>query len=144
VVAVSSPARWYYRGTPAMRRLHLVVERPAGRLLARVVLRTRIGSGTWDPVPAEPRALAPRVAPAPLLVVHGDNDSYFPLDHAWELADAAGDGAELWVEPGFGHAEAAMGPDLTERVAGWVEAVLPRPGSGGPASGGVSAEVVDG
>ncbi|WP_082317762.1 alpha/beta hydrolase, partial [Streptomyces sp. NRRL WC-3549] len=35
VVAVSAPARWYYRGTAPMRRLHWVVTRPAGRLVGR-------------------------------------------------------------------------------------------------------------
>ena len=120
VVAVSGPARWYYKGTPAMRRLHLVVERPAGRALARVAMGTRIGSAPWDPVPAEPREVVADIAPTPLLVVHGDLDRYFPVDHAVELAAAAGPTAELWLEPGFGHAEAAVDDELADRIARWV------------------------
>jgi pimeloyl-ACP methyl ester carboxylesterase len=124
VVAVSSPARWFYRGTPAMRRLHIVVERPAGRLFARVLLGTRVGSARWEPLPEEPREVAGRIPPTPFLIVHGDKDDYFPLDHPLELAAAAGPAADLWVEQGFGHAEAAIGPDLTARIAAWVRTAV--------------------
>ena len=125
VVAVSGPSRWYYRETAPMRRLHTVVETPWGRLLARLALRTRIDTRRWNPVPAEPREVVGAIAPTPLLVVHGDSDLYFPLNHAYELAAQAGPTARLWVEPGFGHAEAAIGPELTRRIAAWVQASLP-------------------
>jgi pimeloyl-ACP methyl ester carboxylesterase len=131
VVAVSGPARWYYRGTPAMRRLHLAIERPAGRAFTRVALHTRVGGDPWDPVPLEPRQVAGLIAPAPLLVVHGDRDRYFPVDHAYEIAAAAGPTADLWVEPGFGHAEAALSPDLARRVATWVVDHADGPGETG-------------
>ncbi|NGO14349.1 alpha/beta fold hydrolase, partial [Streptomyces sp. HC44] len=51
VVSVSAPARWYYRGTAPMRRLHWVVTRPLGRTISRYGLRTRIHHREWDPVP---------------------------------------------------------------------------------------------
>lgn len=124
VVAVSGPARWFYKGTPAMRRLHVVVEQPYGRLVARVALRTRVGARRWEPVPSEPRAVAGRIAPTPLLVVHGDQDRFFPLDHPRQLVEAAGPSATLWVEPGFGHAEAAIDRDLTERIGAWVRTAV--------------------
>lgn len=127
-VTVSAPARWFYRGTAPMRRLHLAVEHPAGRLTSRLALRTRVHPGRWDPVPLSPVAAAPLVAPVPLLVVHGDRDAYFPLDHPYALA-AAGDPrhTELWLEPGFGHAENAAPPELLHRIAGWAVAALARP-----------------
>jgi len=124
VVSVSGPSRWFYRGTPSMRRLHYLVERPSGRLLARLAMGTRIDDHYWDPVPAEPRALAAQLAPTPLLVVHGDRDRFFPLDHAQQLADAAGPTGELWIEPGFGHAEAAISTELTRRIGTWVRRQL--------------------
>ncbi|AOP50385.1 hypothetical protein SL103_32670 [Streptomyces lydicus] len=40
VVSISAPARWYYRGTAPMRRLHRAVTLPSGRLVSRLVLRT--------------------------------------------------------------------------------------------------------
>ncbi|MEU8590242.1 alpha/beta fold hydrolase [Streptomyces sp. NPDC048664] len=122
VVAVSAPARWYYRGTAPMRRLHWLVTRPEGRLLSRYGLRTRVHHRDWDPVPASPVESVPLIAPTPLLIVHGDRDGYFPLDHPRMLADAAAGHAELWLEPGMGHAENASGDELLARIGAWVAA----------------------
>lgn len=123
VVAVSSPARWYYRGTAPMRRLHWVVTRPAGRLVGRWGLKTRINSRDWDPVPRSPVESVPYIAPTPLLIVHGDRDAYFPLDHPLSLAAAAGEGgADLWIERGFGHAENAADAALLGRIGEWLTA----------------------
>ncbi|SEG88775.1 Alpha/beta hydrolase family protein [Actinacidiphila yanglinensis] len=126
VVSVSSPARWYYRGTPPMRRLHWVVTRPVGRLVSRYGLHTRIHTRGWDPVPLSPVQAVPLIPPTPLLVVHGDRDAFFPLDHPRSLAEAAGPGgAELWIEPGFGHAENAAEPELLDRIGAWLTARFP-------------------
>lgn len=119
VVSVSAPARWYYRGTAPMRRLHWLVTRPEGRLVGRYGLRTRIHHREWNPVPLSPVQAVPRIAPTPLLIVHGDRDGYFPLDHPRMLADAAGDHAELWLEPGMGHAEHAADEALLARIGDW-------------------------
>ncbi|SDL10374.1 alpha/beta hydrolase [Streptomyces indicus] len=117
VVAVSAPARWYYRGTPSMRRLHWLITRRTGRVVGRHVLRTRIHHKDWDPVPRSPVESVPLIE-SPLLVVHGDRDPYFPLDHPRMLASAA-PGVELWVEPGMGHAEHAAGDELLGRIGEW-------------------------
>lgn len=119
-VAVSAPARWYYRGTAPMRRLHWVVTRPTGRLVGRYGFRTRIHREDWNPVPLSPVEAVPLIT-APLLIVHGDRDPYFPVDHPRMLAEAAGDGAELWLEHGMGHAENAAGGELLARIAAWTE-----------------------
>ncbi|MGX1886413.1 alpha/beta fold hydrolase [Streptomyces sp. NPDC055287] len=121
VVAVSAPARWYYRGTAPMRRLHWVVTRPAGRLVGRLGLRTRIHARDWDPVPLSPVEAAAGLGATPLLVVHGDRDPYFPLDHPRALA-AAADGSELWIVPGMGHAENAAEETLLTRIGAWLTA----------------------
>ena len=63
---------------------------------------------------------AARIAPIPLLVVHGDQDLYFPPDHAEQLYAAAGDPKELWIVPGFGHAESAARFPLLDRIGRWV------------------------
>lgn len=122
VVSVSAPARWFYRGTAPMRRLHWLVTRPSGRLVGRYGLRTRIHHRQWDPVPVSPVEAVPRIAPTPLLIVHGDQDGYFPLDHPRMLAAAAGEHGELWVEPGMGHAENAAPEGLLGRIGDWVVA----------------------
>ncbi|MFE5919872.1 alpha/beta hydrolase [Streptomyces sp. NPDC056468] len=122
VVSVSAPARWYYRGTPPMRRLHWLVTRPEGRLVGRYGFRTRIHHRDWNPVPMSPVEAVPRIAPTPLLIVHGELDGYFPLDHPRMLARAAGDHGELWLEPGMGHAEHAASEELLARIGGWAAA----------------------
>lgn len=128
VVSVSSPARWYYRGTAPMRRLHWIVERRAGRTVSRLALKTRIHHRRWNPEPLSPTAAVPLIAPVPLLIVHGTRDGYFPLDHPRALAAAAApDGAELWLEEDFGHAENAASDELLTRIAAWAtEAVSGR------------------
>ncbi|MFF1418881.1 alpha/beta hydrolase [Streptomyces sp. NPDC058280] len=127
VASVSAPARWYYRGTAPMRRLHWVVTRPTGRFVGRYGFRTRIHDRDWDPVPLSPVESVPLIAPTPLLVVHGDRDPYFPLDHPRMLAAAGA--AELWLEPGMGHAENAADEPLLARLADWLvdAAARPRP-----------------
>jgi pimeloyl-ACP methyl ester carboxylesterase len=123
VAAVSAPARWYYRGTAPMRRLHWVVTRPIGRLVGRYGLGTRIHPEDWSPVPLSPVESVPLIAPTPLLIVPGDRDPYFPLDHPRMLAAAAREGtAELWLEPGMGHAENAADDELLGRLADWLVA----------------------
>ncbi|WP_030171775.1 alpha/beta hydrolase [Spirillospora albida] len=124
VVSVSAPARWHYRGTVPMRRVHWVIERRVGRLAVRLARGTRVAPDGWDPRPEAPHEVASLIAPAPLLVVHGDADAFFPLEHGEQLYRAAREPRELWIEPGFGHAEAAATPDLIERIAGWASEVV--------------------
>ena len=127
VAAVSGPSRWYYRGTPPMRRAHWVIERPLGRLVGRVALRTRISPVGWDPRPEPPNEVAGRISPIPLLVVHGDSDPYFPVEHAKKLYAAANEPKYLWIEPDFGHAENAASDELIGRIGSWLAAPpLPR------------------
>ncbi|OEJ95231.1 hydrolase [Streptomyces thermolilacinus SPC6] len=132
VAAVSAPARWYYRGTAPMRRVHWLITRPAGRLVGRYGFRTRIHDRDWDPVPLSPVEAVPLIAPTPLLVVHGDRDPYFPVDHPRALAAASGGHAELWLERGMGHAENAVGEELLTRIARWLTGA---PGGTGAAPG---------
>jgi pimeloyl-ACP methyl ester carboxylesterase len=127
VVAVSGPARWYYKGTKPMRQVHWVIERASGRFVARLAKHTRIQAGKWDPVPLAPHEAVERISPTPLLIVHGDADAFFPLDHAHQLFDAAREPKELWIEPGYGHAESSATPDLIRRIGRWI--------AGAPASG---------
>jgi pimeloyl-ACP methyl ester carboxylesterase len=134
VVSVSGPGRWYYRGTKLMRRVHLAAEHPVGRLFARAVLHTRITPARWDPVPMPPADAAARISPVPLLIVHGDRDPFFPVEHAEQLYAAAHEPKELWIVPGFGHAESGATAELVDRISHWASeaasiAGLPQRGS---------------
>jgi pimeloyl-ACP methyl ester carboxylesterase len=126
VVSVSGPGRWYYRGTERMRWVHRAVERRFGRWVTRRLLKTRVSPQGWKLVPVPPAEAAARIAPVPLLIVHGDKDLYFPPEHARQLYMAAREPKELWLLPGMGHAEAATDSELVDRIARWVDhATLP-------------------
>lgn len=131
VVSVSAPASWYYRDTVPMRRLHWLVETPSGRLVSRVWRQTRVDRAGWATTPLAPYEAAAQIAPTPLLVVHGDCDPFFPVSHAEQLIAAAREPKELWVRPGFGHAEGAAGADLVRDVMVWVRSQLDPVGSAG-------------
>jgi pimeloyl-ACP methyl ester carboxylesterase len=129
VVSVSSPARWYYRETLAMRRVHWLVESPVGRAVARRLMRTRL-AGRWDAVPESPIEIVHRIAPTPLLIVHGDRDGYFPVEHPRALIAASGGSAHLWLVEGMGHAESAMTPGLVSDIGRWIRAAALMPAHG--------------
>jgi pimeloyl-ACP methyl ester carboxylesterase len=120
-VSVSGPGRWYYRGTKPMRRVHWAVERRAGRLVTRTWLKTRVSPVGWNPVPVPPAEAAALITPTPFLVVHGDEDLYFPVEHAHQLYEAAREPKELWVVPGFGHAESGVDKGLLDRISRWIQ-----------------------
>jgi fermentation-respiration switch protein FrsA (DUF1100 family) len=120
VVSVSGPGRWYYRGTEPMRRVHYAVEHRIGRFFTRQWLKTRISPEGWKLVPVPPAEAAAQISPVPLLIVHGDNDHYFPPEHARQLYTAAREPKELWLLPGMGHAEAACSQEVVDRIGRWV------------------------
>ncbi len=127
VVSVSGPGRWFYRDTVPMRKVHFVAEKRVGRLFARHFLQTRIASGGWDPEPLPPADAAARISPVPVLIVHGDKDVYFPPEHGRQLYASAREPKELWLIPGFGHAERATDDKLVDRIAAWAAAAARSP-----------------
>ena len=123
VVSVSAASRWGIRDTSPMRRLHWVVEKPLGRRVGRL-LGARIDPIGWqDRWPISPSEAAQALS-VPLLVVHGDRDGYFTLEHPRALAAAAGQRAELWEVEGFGHAEKAADAHLVDRIGAHLAALV--------------------
>lgn len=130
VIAVSAPAFWYYRGTKIMRHMHQVVASRIGRSFMRT-RGTRIDGQGWpDPMPEPPVEAVTRYPHLPILIVHGDVDRYFPLEHPRALhaaAVASGNGTvELWEIQGFGHAESAIDDQTLERIAAWAREQIAR------------------
>lgn len=123
VVSVSAVSRWYVRDTRPMRRVHWLLETTTGRRLGSRVVRLRLDEPWLTPPPA-PLQVVNAIAPVPLLLVHGDRDEYFPLEHFRTLAQAAGPTATAWVIPGFGHAESAATAPLIERIGRWASATI--------------------
>jgi pimeloyl-ACP methyl ester carboxylesterase len=105
VVSVSGPGRWYYRDTEPMRRVHFAVEHRLGRFVTRRWLKTRISPEGWKLVPVPPAEAAAH---------------YFPPEHARQLYIAAREPKDLWLIPGMGHAEAACGQQLVDRIGRWI------------------------
>lgn len=123
VVSVSSPGFWFYRGTRVMRLVHRLVETPAGRAVLRS-RGVRMTSTPWpDPPPWSPEESVRRLGSLPLLVVHGDIDHYFPVEHVRVLERAAEESgnpnAEVIVVPGFAHAESTVDPQTMDRIGKW-------------------------
>ncbi|MFN8157161.1 MAG: alpha/beta fold hydrolase [Candidatus Nanopelagicales bacterium] len=130
VVSVSAAGFWFYKGTPPMRLLHRAVGTRLGRGVLRTGFGTRVTDQEWtEPLPLSPAESAAMIPPVPLLVVHGDRDTYFPVEHARTLESAAAEGAAsrgvedrttAWVLEGFAHAESATDADLVARIGAWV------------------------
>jgi pimeloyl-ACP methyl ester carboxylesterase len=74
-------------------------------------------------VPAAPHEVAGEIT-APLLLIHGAADAYFPSRHIEALA-AAAPRATVWIEAGMGHAESATSPELVRRIVTWLREAVP-------------------
>ena len=59
-----------------------------------------------------------RVAPTPLLVIHGDEDDTVPVDEAHRLYEAAAAPKELYVVKGGGH-KLRLNLEAMDRAIGW-------------------------
>ena len=110
---VSAPAT--FRTEPeneATRRLKRVWDSPAQRRALRMVLGINLGGPDHWRSPADSVEMLAG-ATSPLLVVHGEDDAYFPMTDAEALVAAAAGPATLWREPvGFGHAEDGVTPEF--------------------------------
>jgi pimeloyl-ACP methyl ester carboxylesterase len=134
VVSVSAAGFWFYKGTAPMRLLHTAVASPVGRAVLRHGFGTRVTATEWqEPYPLSPSESASLIAPVPLLVVHGDRDTYFPIEHPRSIVSAARAGAvdrgavdrtDEWLEPGFAHAESGVTADLVDRIGVWCRAAV--------------------
>jgi len=72
-----------------------------------------------------PIAVIDRIAPIPLLILHGDRDAVVPPHHADDLAAKARPPATLWHLDGVRHIEALRQPALRARLLAWLAGTLP-------------------
>lgn len=125
-VVVSAPAT--IDEDPAseiMQRLKRLWESPVSRAGMRWAIGVRVvHPSRWQP-PGHPRDLATHVD-VPLLVVHGEDDAYFPVTDAHALTDATST-SRLWIEPAaFGHAEDGFTEAFADRLGTAISAALDR------------------
>ncbi|GIV14762.1 MAG: alpha/beta hydrolase [Armatimonadota bacterium] len=76
---------------------------------------------------AEPIREIGKIAPRPVLLIHGDRDHLVPVEHAYALYQAAGEPRTLWIANGSGHVQARVDQpenyygQIAEFVEKWLE-----------------------
>lgn len=125
LVVVSATSR--FREPPEtepLRRLAGIWQSPARRGALRLLVGVQLaGPRAWGPPPHPVELMADSAQP--LLVVHGEDDPYFPSSDGVELAAASAGQATLWLEPpGFGHAEDGLTPAFIRRLGTAVDGML--------------------
>jgi pimeloyl-ACP methyl ester carboxylesterase len=117
VVSISSLAYWDWRrgAEPfARRQLDARIGSRSGRAALRawgVRLPER-----WDE-PESPEDVVGKIAPTPVVIIHGIDDHLFAPDHARRLYEAADEPKRLLLGDGFGHAEDGLTPAFGRRLA---------------------------
>jgi hypothetical protein len=86
--------------------------------LSYLVIGDRLGPGE----------VVDRIAPVPVLFLHGTADRVIPASHAQRLYDRAREPKTLWLVPGLGHTEAITDRRWQDRVAAFLLAALDAPG----------------
>jgi pimeloyl-ACP methyl ester carboxylesterase len=130
VVGISSLAYWGWRDGAepfARRQLDARIGSRSGRAALRawgVRLPDR-----WDE-PESPEEVVGKIAPTPVVIIHGTDDHLFAPDHARRLYDAAAEPKRLLLGDGFGHAEDGLTPAFERRLARVVHETLELPWSG--------------
>jgi pimeloyl-ACP methyl ester carboxylesterase len=119
VVAISSLAGWgphddSRRRRRAWRRMRRVTETARGRRVLRAY-GVRLPP-SWE-APESPEEVADKIAPTPLLVVHGRDDHLFGEDQAHRLFEAASEPKRMLLAERFGHAEDGLSRAFAGRLA---------------------------
>jgi fermentation-respiration switch protein FrsA (DUF1100 family) len=75
---------------------------------------------------ARPIDAVGRIAPRPVLIIHGEGDTTVPVEHAHRLYAAAGEPCEVWVVPGVEHCGAYFlnRPEYCRRVIDFFDQYL--------------------
>lgn len=122
VVAVSSPARWDGHTSRAVAQMRWLSTDSRGRVLARAI-GARI-STDWGR-PEDPEAVVGRIAPTPVILVHGRDDGIFDEEEAWRLYRRAGRPKRLMLARPFGHAEDGLSGAFADRIGDRILSLLP-------------------
>ncbi len=76
-----------------------------------------------DMIAHDPIDFVGRVAPTPLLIIHGDADETVPVRDAQSLYDAAAEPKELFIVRGGGH-KLRLNPEAMDKAVAWTLARL--------------------
>ena len=114
VAAISAPARWDGHTSRAVRRMAWLGSTRAGGWAARAAGVRLSPLAAWERNPEE---LVERIAPTPLLIVHGRDDHFFDEEDAWRLYRRAREPKRLLLARRFGHAEDGLTPRFADVLA---------------------------
>jgi pimeloyl-ACP methyl ester carboxylesterase len=115
VVAVSAPARWDGHTSKAVEQIRWISGTAQGRRVARAM---GVRLAPLERLSAMPEDLVDRIAPTPLLLVHGRDDHFFDEEEAWRLYRRAGRPKRLMLASRFGHAEDGLSTAVARRISG--------------------------
>lgn len=121
VVAVSTPSRWDGHPSRSMRRIRKITSTRSGRRMARLA-GYRLAD-FWSE-PEHPEDVVGRIAPIPLLLVHGADDHFFDVEEAHRLYRRAREPKRLMLSSRFGHAEDGLNQPFADRVTGRIHEAL--------------------
>jgi pimeloyl-ACP methyl ester carboxylesterase len=121
VVAISTPARWSGHESDAVRKMVWLTNTRSGRGTLRVAGVRVVRSWEWAEAPVD---LVHRIAPTPLLVVHGRDDHFFDEEEAWALYRRAGAPKRLMLSSRFGHAEDGYTVAFAEQLGAAIARML--------------------
>jgi fermentation-respiration switch protein FrsA (DUF1100 family) len=82
----------------------------------------------WEE-PESPEEVVGKIAPTPVVIIHGSDDRLFSPDHAQRLYDAASEPKRLLLGDGFGHAEDGLTRAFGLRLARVIHETLELPWS---------------
>jgi pimeloyl-ACP methyl ester carboxylesterase len=125
VVSISAPAGWLHE-SKAVRTATWLFMSKIGRGVARRLMGTKIDMLLASNAPESPEEFVARIAPTPLLIVHGSDDHFFGPAEGRRLFEAAGEPKRLLELDHFGHAEDGFTPEFADRLADEIEALLAR------------------
>jgi pimeloyl-ACP methyl ester carboxylesterase len=124
VVSISTPAQWGLTDTAAVRRATWIFTSRIGRALAKRVMGTTIDLDWRNPEP--PEVVVARIAPTPLLLVHGADDHFFSVEQARRLYERAGEPKRLLILDEFGHAEDGYTSSFAARLCDEIVSMVER------------------
>jgi pimeloyl-ACP methyl ester carboxylesterase len=78
-------------------------------------ITTGVSPGEW-----EVAQWLPRIAPRPIMLIHGDADSRIPADNTRRLIAAATGPVEGWLVPGADHLDAMDRPEYGRRITAFL------------------------
>ena len=73
-----------------------------------------------------------KIAPVPVIVIHGTADRVVPYAHGKMLYDLASDPKGIWTVEGGGHTTALRNPEVRGQFLAFLDSVLPPEGEGRP------------